>query len=448
VTDPAPSPTTDRHLPGRGTPHRVIWRWHFYAGVIVTPFLLVVAVTGALYVFKNELERWMNAGVTYVTPGDAAVSYESQVRSAPASLEISSDPARATVVVLQAPKQPGRRVGVDPHTGKALGQLTTGTFFPTVLELHRHLFLGTTGRVIVELTTCWTIALLATGLYLWWPRRREAVRGVWLPRLTAKRYVVLRDLHALAGLYLLPVIATAVCTGLIYTLVWGYGYRYGGQKTGAFTTFTAFPKSPAVPGAKALSIDDAVAVARAHYSGHPLSLFLPRRPNDSYVFFVRGDAGPVTQGVLVLNRFDGSVLSDKPASQFPNFAWLGSWNYALHVGSVLGTPTKILWLVAMLVLAGLPVTGLWMWWQRRPRGRTGLPRRLDVRVSRWVTAGVVGLAVLLPVFGASVVLILAAEWVVRTLRRKYAGAGVARGVRPGPQMVTAEPSVATERVGE
>lgn len=74
----------------------------------------------------------------------------------------------------------------------------------------------------------------------------------------------------------------------------------------------------------------------------------------------------------------------------------------LHVGSVLGTPTKVLWLVACVVLAGLPVTGLWMWWKRRP----------DVRVPWWLVVAIALLGVVLPAVGVGVVLILLGEAVV------------------------------------
>jgi len=85
---------------------------------------------------------------------------------------------------------------------------------------------------------------------------------------------------------------------------------------------------------------------------------------------------------------------------------------------VLGTPTKIVWLIACLVLVALPVTGLWMWWTRRPAGRTGLPRRPDVRVPWPLIGGIALLGGLLPVVGASILLILLGEWIVRLLRRR------------------------------
>ena len=37
--------------------YRLVWRWHFYAGVVVMPFLLLLALTGGLYLFKDEIDR-------------------------------------------------------------------------------------------------------------------------------------------------------------------------------------------------------------------------------------------------------------------------------------------------------------------------------------------------------------------------------------------------------
>src|SRR5271154_5575665 len=66
--------------------YRIIWRWHFYAGMIVAPPLIVVAATGALYIFKDELEAVIYPGVTYVQPAAHRVPYEQQLGAARAAV--------------------------------------------------------------------------------------------------------------------------------------------------------------------------------------------------------------------------------------------------------------------------------------------------------------------------------------------------------------------------
>ena len=96
--------------------------------------------------------------------------------------------------------------------------------------------------------------------------------------------------------------------------------------------------------------------------------------------------------------------------------WLGTWNYPLHVGTIWGLPTKIIWLVTCIILMTSPVTGVWMWWERRPTGRLGLPRRVDARRPRWLVATVTATSILLPALGLSVVVVLVVEFLMSRLR--------------------------------
>src|ERR1700680_417069 len=66
--------------------HRVIWRWHFYAGLIVAPALIVVAATGALYIFKDEVDGVLHPGVLYVEPAAERATYEQQLAAARAAV--------------------------------------------------------------------------------------------------------------------------------------------------------------------------------------------------------------------------------------------------------------------------------------------------------------------------------------------------------------------------
>ncbi|WP_233622870.1 PepSY domain-containing protein, partial [Burkholderia seminalis] len=53
------STTVDRAIsPTRstGAGYRTLWRWHFYAGLFVMPFLVILAITGTLYCFQPQIE--------------------------------------------------------------------------------------------------------------------------------------------------------------------------------------------------------------------------------------------------------------------------------------------------------------------------------------------------------------------------------------------------------
>jgi uncharacterized iron-regulated membrane protein len=405
--------------------YRIVWRWHFYAGMLIAPALIVVVATGALYIFKDELESVIYPGVTDVEPTAPRASYEQQmaaVREAMPTvnrtifLQVFTNPRRATTMVVAGAN--AQYVYTDPYRGHYLGAIEPGGFFDVVLKLHRSLFLGTTGRIIIELTTCWAIVLAATGIFLWWPRKATQLWGVWLPRLRQKPYVVLRDLHAVGGVYVAIIGIVIALTGMIYSNVWGRIFKYASQKTGAYDMFSKSMVCKSPPDAQDLPVDRIIEIAQQKMPGNNLTVWFPRIPNGVYLVTANNDRGPQVNEMLFIDRASGEILEDRYNSQTKIVYQLGSWNYPLHVGSIGGLPTKILWLVTCLILMTSPVTGIWMWWQRRPTGRLGLPNRVDARRPRWLVVTIAATSILLPALGISVVVLLAGELLMVRLRKQ------------------------------
>jgi len=236
---------------GTAQPQRlyaVVWRWHFYAGLLVAPIFLLITITGALYVFRTELTSLRDRAVLYVTPEGERKSYEelhaiAAEAIAPREIEaviVHPEQNRSLRFVADASVDDEQghghhehlQVYMNPWTGQILDQrIAEADFFAIVLDLHRSLMLGTTGRVLGELATSWGLLLLATGVYLWWPRGKKNV-GVWRPRITGKLYPVLRDWHAVSGIYLLPLAALIIGTGMFFTVVWGSTFNKSVQAAG------------------------------------------------------------------------------------------------------------------------------------------------------------------------------------------------------------------------
>jgi uncharacterized iron-regulated membrane protein len=47
--------------------HRAVWRWHFYAGVLCIPFVLWLAATGSIYLFKPQIDAWLDQPYEHLT---------------------------------------------------------------------------------------------------------------------------------------------------------------------------------------------------------------------------------------------------------------------------------------------------------------------------------------------------------------------------------------------
>ncbi len=84
--DSAPPQDGTRAEPGRrGTwaaLRPLVLRLHFYAGVLVAPFVLVAAVSGLLYVWTPQIEQAVYAGQLRVEPSGEPIPLHAQVRVA------------------------------------------------------------------------------------------------------------------------------------------------------------------------------------------------------------------------------------------------------------------------------------------------------------------------------------------------------------------------------
>jgi len=455
--DKQPQPRNNIHRTPSGSLFRVIWRWHFYAGVFIGFLVIVMAVTGGIYLLQNEIEEIAYAHLQRVTPSPTRVSYQQQVDAAtqavkesfpdhsPQQLYVDSVPHRSTKIFFRGePGPPFIDVFVNPHDGQVLGMTRSDQglrwLFPFLLTIHRGMIGGTAGRIIVELTACWTIILVITGLCLWWPRNWRQVAGVWTLRRQAKTYTLLRDLHVLTGLYLSPFIVLIAATGLWYTIFMGdYGQHIancleqgkpifeGRQKGNRPRPEKRVASSESEPAANLddqslLPLEEFVTIGQQRFPGKTISVSLRSQPAnqiDIGAINPPNTPGPLFFTSLKFNRQDGTEIPAKKAVQKTLVQQWGNWNYPLHIGTILGMPSKIAWLIAVLSLVFLPVTGLWMWWQRRPAGSWGLPRRQNLRLSWWLIGTIGLLGILLPMAGLSIMAIATGDWLLQFLLRRF-----------------------------
>src|ERR1700712_76489 len=161
--------------------HRLLWRWHFYAGLFVMPFLLVLAITGTLYCFQPQIEPLLYHDRMIVDArAEPRLSQEvllakataAEPRSAtPATVVVNNDPRRSAEFVFKLESGTSESVFIDPYSGAVLGRLSVeNRLMKQIRNVHRGLLLGKTGEIVMELAGCWTLVMIATGVALWWPK--------------------------------------------------------------------------------------------------------------------------------------------------------------------------------------------------------------------------------------------------------------------------------------
>lgn len=443
MTGMADSPSTPATSAANGV-YQAFWRWHFYAGLIVMPVLMLMALTGGLYLFKDEIEGAVRRPLVTVEAqsgllpaqawADAAIAaYPGRV-SALVSPEDSRHSAQVTV---DLPAGVSRTVYVNPHTGHVLGAIDNGGFMQVVKRLHSLDLAGPIANLMIEVVAGWAIVMVATGVFLWWPR--GATGGVVSVRGQPRHRLFWRDLHAVVGVFAGVVIVFLAATGMPWSAFWGKEVRKftteaglgrppapsaGGEHAGHGAPAQTLPwaledKSMAdMPGmdhTRPLTLNSAVAAADATGLPRPYVISIPAKSGQAWTASYL-PAKAEDMRTLYLSPATGSVLDDVGYARFGPAAKAIEWGIAVHQGKQFGLVNKVVMLAGCIAIWLLGISALVMWWKRRPKGTLAAPPRPSSRRAyAGLAAIVVPLGVLYPLVGASLIVVLGFDMALRRI---------------------------------
>jgi uncharacterized iron-regulated membrane protein len=446
-----------------------LWRWHFFAALIVIPFVLWQSVTGTLYLWS---ERWMDAAypqLRFVEARSQTVPLSVQIRAAlvsevgPSSLAqpraragtdqqthaagqqmhhaahhgagrsasgelavqrilVPDDPARSTTVLMQKADGLPYPIFVNPYTGEVLGKLSAAAWLPGITRaLHGGWPLGAPGSWLLELGDGWAIVMIATGLYLWWPRGR-GLNALW-PRLHAERRVLLRDLHSCVAVWFAIAFVFFLISALPWTAFWGGTLlRTLESSTGQSSPAGFSPGGASVSRmAEALQpVEQAVLAARAAGARGTLDVRLAPW-GGAPVFITNVNVLPSEDRTLLADAADGQIRGDYTNADLPVIPRFVAVGIHVHQGDF-GILSVWLNTAFAASLVWLSVTGLISWWMRRPARKLGVPPKVGTRIPPGVIGGGVIACTVMPLLGASVLLIVLVDAI----------AGRFRDPRPAP----------------
>ena len=323
--------------------------------------MVILGVTGSIMEFEPELDRLLYPQLSYITPGARLLSL-SQIGDA-ASQRFSGEPVVAYELSLSPdlPSQvvlPSGIAYVNQYTGEVLGLRARGqTFLGYVRAFHVRLASGNFGRNILKWSGIAMLLSLASGLYLWWPIKQVRIRGKWGTRR------LWFDLHNAIGIFSLLPLAILAATGTVI----GFEDQlapliYKFSRSSPIHTARSTPPEPG-PGATAITPDEAVAIARTHVPGAiPYRVQMPKY-GGLYVVALSNPQDRVTGGanLVALDPYDGSVVSLSRSSDLSRRDRVLAMNEAIHTGSILGMPSRIVvWLASTMVFVQV-CSGLFMW---------------------------------------------------------------------------------------
>lgn len=432
--------------------YQAVWRWHFYTGLIVTPLLLMLSLSGLLMLLSKPLDNWLNRQLLVVTATGPQLTDSAllkRVQQAYPQLQVKFYiPPRSSTATAMFSLQSGaaqhhaghsaasRNVYLNPYSGEVLGSLDPEqSLYHTLKTLHGSLFLGAAGDTLIEITAGFTVLMLISGLYLAWPKTG------WRALLPSGRFTLrsdwLRWHKAIGWLIALPLLLFLL-SGLAWTNAWGgklvqpWGSLPGTRYTADTVTHAAMNQpgahqvpwaleQTALPGAAAgqplaLNIDNLSQLAKQHGFSH-YRIHLPGTERAVWTLSATTIANDITnpaaERIMHLDS-SGRVLADIRFADYPMLGkamaafipWhqgdLGWWNWLLNVLLVL--------LITFLIIAGSI-----MWLKRRLKHNLAAPIARPA-LSKKVLLVMLLLALCFPLSAAVLLLIVLVDTLHRLKR--------------------------------
>lgn len=456
TTDTQAPPQTDRSL-ARAF-YTTAWRWHFYAGLFVAPFLVMLAVTGLIMLWSSVLVGRDGEKLYTVTPAATSVAVSAQADAALAAVPGGS---LVQYIAPRAEDQPAvfrvnaedssTMVAVDPHDAKVLGSWARrDALYDLANVIHGTLLIGDVGDRLIEIAAGFGVVLIVTGVYLWWPRDGQGLAASLRPSFSGRSRQVWKSLHQTIGVYVAAILLVFLVSGLTWSGIWGE------RMTQAWSTFPAekwdnVPLSDAIhasmnhgdikevpwtleqtpmpasgsdagsgglPEGAPVDVDTVVAFARSTGFDQRFQLSFPSGEDGVWTIardtMSNDSANPLSDRTVHIDRYTGKVLADVGFSDY------GAAGKAMAVGIAFHEGDMGAWNVALvtafcLSIIFLSVSGIVMWWKRRPAGARRLVAPMPPeKIGLWKSGAIimVAVALLFPLTGIVLLSVLALDLLV------------------------------------
>lgn len=407
--------------------YNTAWRWHFYAGLYVAPFLIMLALTGLVMLWSSTLVGRDGEKFYSVAPSQQTVAVSTQADVAVAAVPGSS---LVQYIVPRTETQPSvfrvdinkqsTMVAVDQYRGTVLGTWERRNAVYDVANLmHGALLIGTLGDRLIEIAAGFGVVLIITGTYLWWPRDGRGFAKSLKPELSGRGRQVWKSLHQTVGIYVAVLLLFFLISGLTWAGVWGEkmtqawstfpaekwdnvplsdlthaSMNHGGVKEVPWaleqTPMPASDPHAAHNGSATMTqngagdVDAIVAQARTLGFDGRFQLSFPN--GETGVWTIARDtmsndsADPLSDRTVHIDRYTGKVLADVKFADYSPAGKAMAVGIALHEGDLAGGWNVALNTIFCLSVIFLSVSGFVMWWKRRPAGASRLvapvvPRR-------------------------------------------------------------------------
>lgn len=371
---------------------RPIWlSIHKWIGLILGFWIVFQGLTGAILVYKLEIQAALNPQLYRTGMPGGQVDYDRMVEAVTsgfpdyriAYLErdaLASDESfRFVMARAGQPSSPFEdlEVFVNPQTGQIMGSRPWFTFMKAVWLLHNGLIAGPTGKLIVGILSLFLVVTLIAGVVLWWPANGKFGRALRF-KFSSPGPRLLRDLHTVCGTYLFAIMLIICMTGLVIV--------FPAQTHAVLRVFaeikppSAFTADVIMPGvdrdhhvpAEPPKLNELAATVERAYPGSKVTLLIYPHNSQKGTFTFRilpaGKNPSVYTTQVYLHPREGRIIGRfDPALQPPANSFAGLWAIYIHTGHMAGMVGRVLVLLSGAAFLGLFGTGIYIWLKKRPQ---------------------------------------------------------------------------------
>jgi uncharacterized iron-regulated membrane protein len=401
-----------------------LWKWHFIGGLIVLPFVILLAITGGIYLFKDDYEAPRQKHIRYVEAKGNTIAFQKQLELAktvfkkqPNAMVVPTAPNQATEFV-SGRFSHKKSVFINPYTAQVSGKISPkDSNMHTVRKLHGELLLGSFGTKIIELVASWLFVLIITGIYVFWPKE-QGIKAFFRIRLKQGKRLFFRDLHSVLGFWVSLLLVITLAGGMPWTDVFGSSFKWV-QKV----THTGFPKTwsgrglASQVGDSAVTLDAMVALAQAKNLKGTVSVGLPMGPKGVYSIY-NETFDLETQERFYYDQYSGKQVFKHEWQDVGILMRGRMWVMAFHQGQF-GLWNWILMLSVAIIVTVVALAGLLSYLKRKQKGDWGVPKvPAQFKVGYGIIAGIIVLGIVFPLFGLSVLLIAGIDYFKRLRQQK------------------------------
>ena len=433
-----------------------LWRWHFFAGLMVCPFAILLSITGSIYLFKPQIDSYVEETINANAPvlrvakepispdqlvNDLLTKYPSAQLKA---FTLAKDNDRSVEIELRHINGQVEIFWLDHLTGKTLeSAISDKRFLAVVKDLHGELLLGNRGSYVVELMASWMIVLIITGLYLWLTssdltaNAQSKWRRWFVPQFHMKRARSgYKSLHGVIGIWFTLPILVLLLSGLPWTQLWGSGFKqlqaYMGwqdqpqlniasvpvEQNGAFANKSSLWEISSDPhkhhnhsadktDTKQINLSPlAIIVESLKQEDLAPPVLISPPSGNSQIWSARSMSQQRSERVTInFHPITADELSRIEFADRHPVRRAVSHGISLHEGVLFGWFNQLLGLLTAVAIIVLSTFGLLIWWLRRPKGQVSAPPKVTGTVPLPLILLILVMGLLLPAAGISFIVV-------------------------------------------